>query len=453
MSEELLYHVFKKNNMFFLIDSNSQLFWNLKIGSENFEKIKDLNKLGFFTRKNNNLEPPKKIEQNDVNHIVINPSTNCNLDCWFCYSKEFRRKNANQLNFSDIRLIFESCIKYKNDINSNTDLSVSLGFTEEITLNFSLFLKVQQYLEKIKNNLNFNIYLFLPSTNLFEVNTGFIKYINEYGYLTVSLDLENDKQKSKLYENLKLFDSKVIKQLIIPFYAGKVKLYDIYKEHQNAFDFISLRPARVKPDSEFPWNKANLKYLKKEISGLFRNLLKREDKEIITFLAKLGPTDFIGRYLEKIITRKKSIFRCPAGRTAFAIDTQLNIYPCSGLIGNSIFCLGKVDKEKERFEISSNSVNNLTDITDCSDCPIRYYCGGPCMDWLYKQIGNLQNSTNPYECSFNKLIFEEIIFFIYKLQKERKELFTRILDIKGLKNNLNYSLDFEDFYQFFTKIV
>ena len=103
MSKKILYHIFEKNDNFFLVDSFSQLFWNLDTKIQNTDKIRKLVDFGFFTEREEKIEKVDRTYSKSFEHIVINPSTECNLNCWFCYSKDYRTKNKKKLELEDIQ--------------------------------------------------------------------------------------------------------------------------------------------------------------------------------------------------------------------------------------------------------------------------------------------------------------------------------------------------------------
>ncbi|MHA1198041.1 MAG: SPASM domain-containing protein [Candidatus Heimdallarchaeaceae archaeon] len=451
MSDKILYHIFEKYNTFFLVDSFNQFFWNIGTNMQILKKVEDLVKFGFFSDPVPSVQVVEDSRSFDINHLVLNPSTECNLDCWYCYSSKIRKLNMSELKLEDLTLILNIVLNYKTKIESKSDITVSLGYTQEVTQNFDLFLKIKRYLEQEEKKHDFQIFLFPPSTNLFKTNSSFVDFINEYGYLTVSINLENKIQKQKILENLKLFDLKVKKHLIIPIAAGSRNLFDVYNEFFQYFDFVSIRPVRVEADSVLHWNEDSLAELKDAITQLFQTLLNKKEEDLITFLTKIGPTDYLGRYLERVINRTKTLFRCQAGKNAYAVDPYLDVYPCSGMIGIQELKLGRFQLDTEELKFNGTKFELLAERDDCSRCCIQYYCGGPCIDWLYKQNGNLERFVNKYECGLNKHIFEEIVFFVYQLQNKRKNVFRKLLNARKLENNLTYALDFDKFHRFFTQ--
>jgi len=371
------------------------------------------------------------------------------LNCWYCYAKEYRKKNSKHLDFDDIKRSIDIVLNYNYEIDSASHLSIFFGFTQEITLDFKLFLKLKKYIEEANKRYESRIYLFPPSSNLLHITNEFVNYIDEYGFLIVSLDLENEYQKQAVIDNLSMFKQDVIKQLIIPMKAGIRDLFKIYNEFSFHFDYVSLRPARVSLNSKFPWNEETIMITKQEISLLFKTLLEKDDEEILNFLLLLGPNDYIGRYIDRIISRTKVIERCPAGRNAFTLAPNLEIYPCSGMIGYPELFVGKIDLVSNEINFHKTSYNKASENKTCLRCAIRFFCGGSCQDWLFKQTNSKQKSINIYECQLNLHIFEEIVHFLFEIQNRRPFVLDEYIEKKNLRNGLNYALNFDQFSKFF----
>lgn len=449
MTKELMYHIFEKNNRFFLLDAHNQLFWQLEPNSDSFEIIENLSKFGFFSDSNTQNIDIKKPKQRPITHFVINPSTDCNLNCWYCYSKEYRKKNSKQLDFDDIKNSIDIVLTYNYEIDPTSHLSIFFGFTQEITLDFEMFLKLKKYIEEVNKRQEPRVYLFPPSSNLLNITNEFVNYIDEYGFLIVSLDLENEYQKQAVIDNLRKFKQDVKKHLIVPMKAGIRDVFKIYTEFSFHFDYISLRPARVPINSKFPWNEETIVITKQEISLLFKTLLEKDNEEILNFLLLLGPTDYIGRYIDRIISRTKVIERCPAGRSAFTLAPNLEIYPCSGMIGHPELYVGEIDLVSDEINFLKNSYNTTSENKTCLRCAIRYFCGGSCQDWLFKQTNSTQESINTYECQLNLHIFEEIVHFLFEIKNKQPSVLDEYIRKRNLRNSLNYPLNFDEFSRFF----
>ena len=453
VQDDILYHIFERNDRFFLVDSYNQLFWDIGSNLNKESTIVKLSALGFFLNKQDDSDQNYNKEQ-ILNHLVINPSTECNLDCWYCYSKDYRKTNQKKLGFKEVKKVIEIVLEHKRKKGQDLRFSLSLGYSQEITLDFQLFKDVKEYIDTLNKNSETEIHLFLPSTNLMQVGTDFVDYINQYKFLVVSLDIDNNIQKQKVLQNLTLFSPSVVKQLIIPISAETPPLLSLYTDYSKFFDSVSIRPVRVGNDSKIPWNNNRIKIFNDRITEFFDSLLVLEGEELLHILRLIGPTDYIGRSIDRIIQRTKIIERCPAGKTAFVLSTDLKLYPCSGLMGVQDFEIGHVNLEKNVMFLENTKILQNKVIDDCSRCSIHYYCGGPCVDWVFKQYGVSENRINSFECRINKHLFEEAINFIFHLKIKKPEILNKYVEKKGLRNKLNYSLNFDDFCnQFAIKVT
>ena len=467
-----------KNGKYFLLDHSSQLFWVLESNnileqlayknlnytsvveflskrkekySEDFiQVLTKLRKFQFFSQKEEDIQAPKGIIRNDVTQIYINPSSDCNLDCWFCYAKESRARKTPKLSYGDVRNIIQAVLDFKESVKSSDSLGISIGFTEEISLNFRLFQEIFNFIEQIREKYNFPIFLFAPSTNLMEVADEFIDFINKYKFLTVSIDIENKKQIAAVTQNITKFNSDVETHLIIPFHAETENIDQLYSRFSMYFDYISLRPVRVRKDSKYPWSIKNLEGIKLEISKLYMKLSLMNDEGLLSFFRNVGFVDYFFRYFKRIIERQKLNDRCLAGKSAFSINSAFEMSPCSSLSDYEDLTVGISNLNiEEALEVLQKRIPLFKE-TECSSCYISNLCGGPCMDWVAKQEDKKLSFPSKIECDFNKHIVEENLFFISELIMNRRNLFERIIKEKKLRNRLNYPLTFYAFSDFFS---
>ncbi len=456
-----------------ILAPTSQLIWKLNGNLKSFEKIDEgkyslldfcklmeeidddearefqtdlakLNSYGFFQDKETKV---KKISSKNFHNIVINPTTTCNLDCWYCYSREFKKNNAEELSLEEIKKTILYFANRKKENQSETSLSISLFYLSEITLNFHIFLNIKAYIEEIKHNYDFNIFLFPPPTNLLKIDQSFVDYINEYGFLTVSVDYNNTNQIQEVKKNIKAFEDIVIKHCIVPLHSGMNNLLEIYRSFMEVFDFVSLRPVRVGENSKIPWRIESMKTFDNELNVLCNQLFEMGDEELITFLLSLGPSDYFSRYIQRIISRKKSINRCSAGIKALAVGPDSKFYPCSGFIGREDFVFGTA-KTGVNMNLISKYKNSVTSNTQCRDCSIKYYCGGFCEDW--KQMMGKKQERQQIECSINHVFFKNSSSFVIKLLEKGSYILTTFIKEKGIDFKLSYPLNFDDFVSFFS---
>ena len=445
--------IFNQSGDSYILDSNSQMFWRIsnelicdRIDLE--QNCSKLMKFGFFERSKDG-ETLQKIHQFDLENLVINPSTKCNLDCWFCYADKDANYNNERIRLHEIKTIIMQALEFKIKNKSKSPLLISLFLTSEITLDFDSFFEIWQYVEGIKSEYKFPIHILLPPTNLMDLNDRFTKFVDNYGFLTVSLDLENTKQWNNVITNLKHFRKDVIKHCIIPLNSSNKNLFDTYTNLLSYFEQVSMRPVRIPQNSRYPWTKESIDFFGEELKILVNKLLELPDNELLQILLSFGSSDYFARYLNRIITRSKFTDRCPAGKRAVAVNPDYKLYPCSGFFGNENYTCNSFSEllKKEKNLLLKT---NLFSARECEECPIRYYCGGPCEDWKSKLNITSIESVNYTECAINLIYFRNAVFFISKLCEKKPKILKNYVKEKGIENRLSYPMNFEDFVLFFS---
>ena len=443
-------YLYEVKNQFFILDPYSQMFWSVEdINNDNLlltiEKLKTYN---FFKKKGESVNDNSKLKE-DIKHIVINPTFECNLDCWYCYSSDFHNKNFEELSLNDIEQIILFFSNHKKEMNSTEPLAISMFFTSEITLNFSLFREAEKFVNQIQNEYDFDFYLFPASTNLMNVSDEFVDFINNYGYINVSIDLENKEQLETVLKNISRFESTVVKHCIIPLNSRMTNLFNIYTTFMNSFDYVSMRPVRVASHSKIPWTEKSISDFKHELTKLIENLLSLDEEDLLNFLYKLGSSDYLARYLDRIISREKYHSRCLAGKNEIAISPDMNFFPCSGLIGNEKYKMGSMYEGLSIKNTSDLGKSNNMNNSVCKKCPIRFYCGGVCLDWFEKQQPITGKQTNSIECEINTHYFKLGSYFVFNISRSRSKILDLIARKKEIDNRLSYPLDLSDFSLFF----
>ncbi len=444
-------YLYEINDQFFILDPYSQMFWFVKDLEDDslLSNIDQLKKYNFFKQTKELVIDIKELKE-DIKHIVINPTFECNLDCWYCYSRDYHHIDFERISLIDIQRTISYFADYKNKLNSTTPLAVSMFFTSEITLDFSLFKEVERYVNQIKKEYNFDFYLFPASTNLMSLSDEFVDFINEYGYVNVSLDLENKEQIETVLKNISRFDATVVKHCIIPLNSKMINLFSTYSTYMKSFNYVSMRPVRVTPNSKIPWTEKSVSDFKLELVKLIEKLLSLNEEELLDFLYKLGSSDYLARFIDRIISRKRYYKRCLAGKNEIAISPDMNFYPCSGLIGIEKYKIGSMSEGLFSNNITEFKKSKDIFTLECKECPIRYYCGGPCEDWKSKLNIKKIEEINHIECLVNHVYFKNAIFLVSKLCANKRVIISNYAEEKGIENRLSYPLNFEDFVLFFS---
>ncbi|NIQ76536.1 MAG: SPASM domain-containing protein, partial [Anaerolineae bacterium] len=146
------------------------------------------------------------------------------------------------------------------------------------------------------------------------------------------------------------------------------------------FDSIILRPVRAPHHEPFAIGPKTIDGVKRGFSDLITFLLGCDDTTLLAYLRHLWHEgDFLGRFLIRVSSRSKLVYRCPAGKDWACVDTNGDIYPCPGMIGRPELRIGSIfsDIEEAGHRLYRTELL-VTRKRSCLDCWARYLCGGGC---------------------------------------------------------------------------
>lgn len=145
------------------------------------------------------------------------------------------------------------------------------------------------------------------------------------------------------------------------------------------FKTISFRPAR----GAYAFDDSSGKLWEDQYERLgFRLLKDIERGDASIFLALMNGEDYFGRYLVRAIGFKRTIARCDASISRFALDIDGKIYPCPACCEAGLDVRSFVDGGlSAEFSIEAQAKS-------CLGCNIKYFCGGECPINATHALGN-----------------------------------------------------------------
>ena len=96
--------------------------------------------------------------------------------------------------------------------------------------------------------------------------------------------------------------------------------------------------------------------------------------------------------------------RCSAGYSNFAFDSNNNIYPCQGYVGDDDYLMGKVSESGLEFFPTKKGVISKENFPFCKTCVCRKGCSSFCYVTM-KEAGD----KLPPSCLFNQMIFKHFL--------------------------------------------
>lgn len=323
-------------------------------------------------------------------------TTNCNLNCKYCYEGE------DKLNKVMSKEVIDKAIDFTLDnLNNNEkNFKVAIHGGEP----FLAFDKMKYIVSEFKDRckaLEKNI-IFLTTTNATILNDEIINFIiNEMPDITVSIDgtkETHDKNRPfkggkgshdiAMENSLKLLNILPNIRLRMTFDSGSVA--NLYKDVKYLIDlgFKFIVPAPNLFDQN--WDVEHVKILENQINQIKKYIGNREDVNI--------------SLTDKEMYKIKG--NCNGGKNGFHIYPDGKLYPCILAGGSKEFEIGDIFNGVniiKRDSILSHS-KNLN--PDCDGCKLYSYCDGPRCKIINKLVTNNYYSAPPMQCALENLKYK-----------------------------------------------
>lgn len=344
------------------------------------------------------------------NEIWVHLTTECNLNCPFCYSSS-DTINKQKLNRNDIIMFLE---KIPN-INRG---KVILSGGEPL-----LYDGLVELCKDIKE-LGYTIQIITNGT----LHSALPELVDYIDIIQVSLDGScpgvNDKTRgkgsyNKTINGLKIINKSKYKKIVVSFTATKENIYDLKRLPRllAPFGISGIHVSELIPSGRARESYKDFKIDKEIYIEETINLLDELDsinKAIMAERAKEKQLDEIKKTPFVIPSFSGfmgiCVFNCSKKDTCglaggvISIDSDGKIYPCNAL-HNLQYCLGDIWSleyeeliKKCKLFSSVVSVNNIS--SKCYNCNFKYFCGGSCRAMINGILGNIKEK-HP-DCEFIK---------------------------------------------------
>lgn len=355
-------------------------FYNLKNG-------KTVNILTqFLSYKNLILENNKFYEKINVIReyskvtIGINLSTDCNLGCTYCFSKEKGNKKLSLLQIEDF-------IKFIVNINDNAKVFyVDLAGSGEPLLYLKDIVEIAKLCKSISDVVEKQITVMLSTNGI--LLTKQVTNILQKNNILFGISLDGYKELHDLNRIDKFgkptFDRILSNVNNIEFneYVGgamtitssETDIYKAYIEMMQLFKTVSIRPCRMSYKN-FSFSKIEKGYEK-----LSEFLLAESRAHDFSNIKKIiNGDDYFGKYIIKIISNSVMDRRCGVGVSRFSIGIDGKYYPCSPAIMHKELELSSADI------ISGTNNSYFCNVNDnCSFCIAKNICGSECFVLVFE---------------------------------------------------------------------
>lgn len=368
--------------------------------------------------------------------ICIHPSRKCNLKCKYCFG------NEDYLSSDEISL--ETAIKAINyivlDYGVNGSLyTVDLSGSGEPLLRLDFIKKLDEYCDRLRNKIGKQI-LIKFATNATLVTDEIADYLHNSKCIIYGVSIDgNEKQNlNRQYKSGKPVYSDLIKGidkinndllgLAVTITHQNEEVDEIYSHlYSLGVSAISMHFVRDYTDSDTSLYKIdidNLLFHYNKLLNLIINNIKAGNNEYIMPLIR--GDDYFGVLIKKAFFKGNiPKFRCPAGRSKFAVNQNGDLYACSVMNGNRDFYVGNIydgiDKEKQATFMNSN----IEMSEKCNDCWCKNICAGECMANSYLRSKTLYEPTD-FLCDLKYQLIPKAITFIEYLRLNYEETYMMI---------------------------
>lgn len=429
MSDYVTYD-FGANTIYISLVNGNQIFLpNIKNLSQNeLELIFHLNKMD---------EPVESIGRYDraffkTVYISIHSSSQCNLQCKYCFMKDRRTENISTVDACKfIDLIIR---KYPDAEKYVVDPSGS----GEPLLRFDFIIALAEYCKQRSVDIGKEIIPMLV-TNGTLLSQEYVDRLQSAGYIFgVSIDgykavhdaCRVTKTQGGTYNvvirNIKRIKHKEFLGAAVTLTSEKTNLVKVVKTLYKYFPTISIKPVRRTAISPIGICEENIDAIKDEYTKLNEFVLSKTLQGNLDYLGVLlNGDDYYGKFLLRVILNQKVATRCDAGLGRFSLTPDLNIIACPGSIGIDDLVVGSLNQG-----VDYSKVNTLWELMSrrkhCDGCEARFVCGGECMVESYYTTGNIA-SVDHAMCVLKKHIFYLTLIFKLSLFQQNEHIFKAVV--------------------------
>jgi uncharacterized protein len=362
--------------------------------------------------------------------LVFKLTKACNFKCSYCYinSSEENGQIVKSSTLIDIDTCKNSFSKAL-ELYPEEDIHIAFfGGEPLVALNiiYEWFDYTDTFEEEIKNKISYSI-----TTNGALINDEVIEKFTERNvYFTLSLDDENKRE--DIYETIKKIvafqrsKNKKLLQVRVTITNPNSNQVDIYEKLKSlGVDQIHIMPTTMQ----------NYDY--QNFLRNYRNLLDVCENDL--FNSKKLYNAQLSIFLSMLYSDKVRNKFCGLGEKYIAVNTDGNIFPCTGFLDLDGFNIGDLKTNNNELtmnlkEFGKNSLYQNKDI--CLDCWLNRLCAGNCTHAAYIINSDLTR-VQVDDCQFMETIGERAIGIYAKCMEDTEnvldEIFGRYDEIFELK--------------------
>ena len=342
-----------------------------------------INELGILDLECEQISESGDTNNNDIpSTYYIHLTDECNLNCSYCYNKEWRKNGGKTLSYDEWEMIISKIMPFARTI-------VFTG-GEFFLVSFAHLL-----LKYIKERN--------PQIIIEGLSNGCLDYSKDYTQealtyidkITLSCDSLNDCDERAGFNKRQFLDNVSLLTKHFPKTKIAIATTMTAKNHMSVDEIKNL------------CDKYGLEWKKTAVcpsSPKDTSLMVELDKQVEDIKDMRQHMPQTNHWISKQI-------RCGAAKTVCSIDAKGNVYPCQTLHYEP-FCMGNLlkleIKELKYIADSSNVMPGVDELMPCKICKVKYICGGGCFAnrHAYNKTGRYASLFCPtrYENSLSMLL-------------------------------------------------
>ena len=470
------YHLFKKNNRFFIFDSRvlvlaeleaAQYFFMQNPDADNSEIAKQagitveavaviraqFEKLfaqGLFI---SDLPPIQVTGTGETGFVALTPMHSCNYRCKYCFADHGENYTCSEktLNTEKIHDSLEYAVNdlFKDKKNIRIEL---VGGGENLLapdIVKEIIEKGAQICEKAGKRFD----VFIVSNG--SVMSPEILDLLDNKYVNLGISLDGPKEVhdyarplangagtyDKVLEtidyvrnNAKNHNLKNVWGLTVVTAKTEsiMDILRIFKEH--GIETVQMRLVRIEESSEFSFANDKVKKAIKLYSDFVEELKAQILEDNWDYLKMiLNDSDYFGKLLMRIIRQELTPHRCMAGTDKISLAANGDIYPCDAFVGIEKYKLGSLNNSEKVLE-SPFYLLTVDKRDTCSECWAKYVCGGDCPHNAYIHSGDIYEPEDSF-CILQKELIEmglDLVNFISAKEALGKAIYSYVVHRKSI---------------------
>ena len=381
----------------------------------------------------------------------------CNLNCRYCYSKVIDNIKYDKYKMTE-KVAKKSIDFLMNDFGSKADnYEVNIVGGGEPLFNFDLIKWCRQYCLDLEQKIGKRI-VFWIFTNGTTFTTDIIKCLADNKQsLTISIDgpkeihdfLRPYPNGKGTYDVIKKYIEKIKKDSmgrggVENLWASTV----ITSKHRGLKDILiefvnlGIKNAQIRPvrstEESLCLNDECIDDIKREYIELVEFLINKTIEGDLRYLKViLSERDFLGRYILRLMFRKRIVYRCDAAKSQICVLANGDIYPCDISCGTPKLKIGNINNTPPiNPELQKPYFDQAVTVKDtCKNCWAKLLCGGGCYYSAYLKNQTIYKPDHVI-CELIRFVIELSIVFINEIKFKNSDIAKKIYRYAQLKQNV-----------------